>query len=37
MEHWNLDITGYCAVGAGCLIEKELELSHSTPYCSKDF
>ena len=26
MEHWKLNIIGYCIIGAGCLIEKGQEL-----------
>ena len=29
MKHWKLDIIGYWVIGAGCLIEKSLELSPS--------
>ena len=29
MKHCNLDITGYCVIGAGCYIEKDLELKPS--------
>ena len=36
MKHWNLDIIGYWEIGAGCLTEKDLELSPSPPNCSKD-
>ena len=36
MKHWNFEILGYFVIGAGCWIEKDLELSHSLPNCSKD-
>ena len=36
MKHWNCDIIGYRVLGAGCLIEKNLELSPSPPDFSKD-
>ena len=36
MEHWNLNIIGYWVIGAGCWIEKDLELIPSLPNCSKD-
>ena len=36
MKHWNLDIIGYWVIGAGCWIEKDLELSASRPNYSKD-
>ena len=36
MEHWNLDIISCWLIGAGCQIEKYLELSTSPPNCSKD-
>ena len=35
MKHWNLHITGYWVIGAGCYIEKGLELGPSHPYCLK--
>ena len=34
---WKPDMIGYWVIGAGCLIEKCLELSHSPPNCSDDF
>ena len=37
MEHWNLAMFGYWVIGAGCQIEKDLELSCSPQNCSKDF
>ena len=36
MEHWNLDITGYWVIWAGCSIEKNLEPSPNPPNCSED-
>ena len=36
MERCNLDIIGYWVIGAGCSIEKNLELSPGSPNCSKD-
>ena len=37
IEHLKLDIIGSCVIGAGCYIEKSLELSPSPPNCSEDF
>ena len=37
MKHWKLDIIVYQVIGAGCLIEKGLELSSSPPNRSNDF
>ena len=37
MKHWKLDIIFYWVIGAGCLIEKGLELSFSPPNHSNDF
>ena len=37
MKHWKLDIISYWLIGAGCLIEKGLELSPSPPNHSNDF
>ena len=36
MKHGNCNIIGYRVIGAGCSIEKDLELSPSLPNCSKD-
>ena len=36
MKHWNPDIIGYWVIGAGCEIEKDLELSPRPPNCSKN-
>ena len=36
LKRWNLDIIGYLVIGAGCLIEKDLEPSSSPSNCSKD-
>ena len=35
MKYWNLDITGYSEIGAGCSTEKHLQLSPSPLNCSK--
>ena len=35
VKHWNLDITDYWLIRAGCWNEKKLELSSSPPYFSK--
>ena len=34
-KHWNLDVIGYCEIGPGCEIKKDLERSSSPPNCSK--
>ena len=36
IKHWNHDIMGYRVNGAGCKIEKDLELSPSPSNCSKN-